>query len=243
MLQDLLNLFNSDCRYIVKERKLLASSLGLLLIVIILKLLFPLSAAFIYSKTGFQLIGYYSLVAITLIAVIPLYTGILYAGILRKETGLNLLRNNGTAAIQVTSPVYIRLMTSLLISFFLVIGTAFLTDPVPSEGWLRTLLAAFILSLQAPFVCLFLIYLAENKRRNLIITLCFGLILLAVPLGPLLHHPFNYIAFISPLYWLAWTWLVQSATESITYGSIALILTLMLIILLLCRLSFRNKSG
>jgi hypothetical protein len=46
-----------------------------------------------------------------------------------------------------------------------------------------------------------------------------------LPVGLLLHHPWNYVALVSPFYWIAWAWMVQSSGLSLLYGFIALAFT------------------
>jgi hypothetical protein len=53
----------------------------------------------------------------------------------------------------------------------------------------------------------------------------YGIFLITVPLGLVLHHPWNYLAFFSPLYWISWTWVVSIPAESFLYGAIATIIT------------------
>jgi hypothetical protein len=56
--------------------------------------------------------------------------------------------------------------------------------------------------------------------------------LITVPFGLLVHHPWNYLAFYSPLYWASWAWIVHSPLESLIYGSIAMFLSAVILIIL-----------
>ena len=119
-----------------------------------------------------------------------------------------------------------RLMIPAFLSFIMVLITIFLTDPVINEGWLRSLFISLLLSTQSSFAFLFIGCLAVNKVQGLALSKLYGIFLVAVPLGLLLHHPWNYFAFFSPLYWISWAWVSYSPSESLLYGAIAIIITL-----------------
>jgi hypothetical protein len=197
----------------------------LLLLIIFLKLLFRILSVFVLSKTGFVLGNYYSLAAITLISVIPMLFGVLYAFILSKEKALlsePAITYSGSGRNKL---LLIRLTATTLISFILVLVTIILSQPVPTEGWLRTLFAAFLFSIQSPFFLLFIVALESKKiSRQTLSWLC-GLFIIAVPLGLVFHHPLNYFVFYSPLYWTAWSWIIRSPVDSLIYGSIAVLIT------------------
>ena len=110
-------------------------------------------------------------------------------------------------------------------SFVLVMITILLTKPVPSQGWLRTLFAAVMLSLQSPLVFLYISSLKGSRVLSSAYSRLFWLVLIAAPIGLMLHHPWNYLAFFSPMYWVSWAWIVPSPMEGLIYGSIALIIT------------------
>jgi hypothetical protein len=61
--------------------------------------------------------------------------------------------------------------------------------------------------------------------QGLALSKLYGVFLAAVPLGLILHHPWNYLAFFSPLYWISWAWIIPSFAESLMYGAIASLIT------------------
>jgi hypothetical protein len=115
-------------------------------------------------------------------------------------------------------------------SFVLVMITILMTKPVPTEGWLRTLFAGVMLSLQSPLVFLYMSSVEGNRVSLSAFSRLYWVVLIAAPVGLMLHHPWNYIAFFSPMYWVTWAWIVPSPLESLIYGSIALIITWVAII-------------
>lgn len=125
----------------------------------------------------------------------------------------------------VRSSLFPRIVMTMSLSFILILISVLITNPVPSEGWLRTVFVIFLLTIQAPFVFLLIGSLADNRNEGLALSAIYGIFLITVPLGMVLHHPWNYLAFFSPLYWIGWTWIEYSAVESLEYGIIAIIIT------------------
>jgi hypothetical protein len=231
MLQSLLNSFKTGCGNLVRKRVFLTLLSGSVLILVLLKLVFPLVAENLYSGNVTTLTSYYTFVAITLLVIVPPLTGMIYARDLLNETGLHFLQSYADNQ-SVRRSITCRMAVSSIVSFVLVLIIIILSDPVPSEGWLRNLFAAFLFSVQAPFTVLLTVSASKNKSKKIVFTILYGLVLVAAPLGLILHHPWNYFVFFSPLYWAAWAWIVQAVAESLVYGTIALILSVATIILL-----------
>ena len=222
----ILNSFKADIKFIARDPMLLFAILAPFMLILVLKLVFPLLSNFIFSKTGFLIDSYYTLVAITFVSIIPMLFGMVYAFILLDENDLHILQVIAVTPAGKKNFLYMRMIVPSFMSFIMVLLSVILTNPVPNEGWLRTIFVSILLSAQSPFIFLFIGSLAENKIEGLALTKLYGVFLIAVPLGLLLHHPWNYLAFFSPLYWVAWAWVAWSAVESLIYGAIAGILTL-----------------
>jgi hypothetical protein len=103
----------------------------------------------------------------------------------------------------------------------MILPVIFVTDPVPTEGWVRTIYASLLLSVTAPFIFLFLAAFGSTRGRWTILATISFVFLLALPSGMMLHHPWNYIAFFSPFYWSGWAWVIASPVEAVMYGSIS----------------------
>jgi hypothetical protein len=234
MLMNILKAFKYGCRTTANGPMIISVLAGPIIIIVLLKLFFPVFSGFIYSKTGFQVSEYYSLIAITFVCIVPALTGMLYLNILRKDK--NFQSSHGISNLpEEKGLLFMRMMIPAFLSFVLVWLTILLVKPVPTEGWLRNIFAACLLSVQSPFVCLLIGTLLDKKIKRLFVFILFSIFLIIVPVGLLLHHPWNYLAFFSPLYWVAWAWIVRSPGESLIYGSIAIILTAVIFVLL-----FRN---
>jgi fluoroquinolone transport system permease protein len=215
----------TDMKIISHDIMLLVASLIPFLLIVFLKLVFPILSHFIFLKSGFLLDRYYSLTAITFVSIIPMLFGLVYAFILIDENYLYIIRDQVVTPATRRNSLYLRIVVTMTLSFILVLISILITNPVPTEGWLRTVFVIFLLTIQSPFVFLLIGSLAENRIDGLSLSAIYGIFLITVPLGLLLHHPWNYLAFFSPLYWISWTWVVSIPAESFLYGAIATIIT------------------
>jgi len=225
--------FITDFNIILHDKTLFARILAPFILILILKFVYPLLSGVIFSKTGFLLDKYYSLVAITFLSVIPMFPGMVYAFIQITEKDSNTIYVQTIAAEYKYKFLLLRMIISAIISFVLVMITIILVKPVPTEGWLRNLFAAGLLSIQAAFVFQFISTLSVTRISGIAVSKLYWIFIITVPLGLLFHHPWNYLAFFSPLYWISWAWVVPNPAESFFYGVIAFLLTSGSILILL----------
>jgi len=221
----ILNSFRADFRFIARDPMLLMAFLAPAFLILFLRLLIPLLSEYIFSRTSFQLMDYYPLVAITMVCIIPMLFGMVYAFILLDENDAHILQVISITPAGKRDFLYMRLLIPAFLSFVMVLFTIMLTVPVVSEGWLRSVFISFLLSTQSSFTFLFIGCMAANKVQGLALSKLYGIFLIAVPLGLLLHHPWNYLVFFSPLYWISWAWIIPSTGESLLYGTIATVIT------------------
>jgi fluoroquinolone transport system permease protein len=200
---------------------LLKATLTPYMVIVFLRLVLPLLSDTVYQKTGVQLFNYYSIAVISIICVIPMLFGIVYAFRLLDENDVHILNVISVTPFGMRSFLYLRMIPPSFLSFVVVYLTILLTNPVPEEGWLRTIYISVLMALQAPFVFLFITSLAGNKTKGLKFVKLYWFFLAAVPAGLLLHHPWNYLAFFSPLYWISWAWVTEIPGESLIYGAIS----------------------
>jgi hypothetical protein len=213
----------------------------LLLVIIILPVFFPVLSHSEYLKHRIEPDKYFTLISITLVSMVPMLAGLAYGrAMLQKERPVKGAFQEESAA-DTSCSVYIRLFTLLVISFILIILSIFIINPVPSQGWLRTLYAAILLSFQAPAGFLYPRIRDLKKIAWIDMSVLYWLFLIALPVGLLLHHPWNRIACFSPYYWIAWAWMLKSPNGSMIYGSIAVIFTSIVITVLL-RLFLRRSA-
>ncbi|MBK8884259.1 MAG: hypothetical protein IPN67_18415 [Bacteroidales bacterium] len=200
-------LFISDLRQIARVSYLLFAVLLPLLLTIVLILISPLIPE-----------RYYTLTALTLISAIPIVLGLVFSRVHLKESVSDTSDNPGDSNYKMR----VRIVISATTSFAVLSAVIFFTDAIPGEGWIRSIYAAVLYSLTAPFVFLISIFFSKDTLRRWILSFVLAIFLITVPVGLLLYHPWNYFAFFSPFYWAVWAWLIATPSESLMYGIISL---------------------
>ena len=114
--------------------------------------------------------GIILLTAITLISSIPLIYGLLFSFIHLTESRFR-QRADQMNSDAVSNASYSRMAFSAFLSFIMVLPVIYLTDPVSTEGWLRSIYAAFLLAVMAPFIFLFASWLWKRKSQIIILFL------------------------------------------------------------------------
>jgi hypothetical protein len=236
------SLIKSDIKLITRDPVLMAAALYPLIIILLLKFAFNPVSNLIFLKTGFRLEIYYTIIAITLISVIPLLLGFIYAVIDIDKIDLHKVNIIPLILADKKSFLYLRVMEPALVSFIIVLIVTLFTDPVPSEGWLRSVFASFLLTAQVPLVLLYIISFAGSRAKAIVLLKIYGILLAVVPLGLLLHHPWNYLLFYFPYYWISWAWVNYSPGESFFYGAISTVITLGYITWFYSHLLKKNKT-
>jgi fluoroquinolone transport system permease protein len=221
----IINCLKADSRFIIRDPFLLMAFIAPFLLVFLLRFLFPLIAAYILSATGYSIDRYYVIAVLTIIPVIPMLFGMVYAFILLDENDKHILQIIAVTPAGKINFIIMRMIIPLLLSLMMVVLSIVLIRPVPSEGWLRTALVSILLSTQAPFVFMFIGSLAENKVEGLAMAKLYGVFLVAIPFGLMLHHPWNYLTFFSPLYWISWAWVLPDPFQSFLCVLITIVMT------------------
>jgi hypothetical protein len=214
----------SGFKSIAGKPLLLCMLLYPLFVVLFLVFIYPLISQIASPRDEVSHWSYYGLTGITLIFAIPFLYGLLFSLLQGKQyppSG----QDEGGVGDHGRSSLLIRLEVCVLLSFFVTLPVICLTDPVSTEGWLRKIYAAFLLAINVPFIFLLISCCREKSKRALFLSVFSVMLLLAVPSGLLLHHPWNYFAFFSPFYWVGWAWVINSPAESLMYGAISLAVT------------------
>lgn len=219
MFKDLLK---TDLRLIIHKPVLLSAILIPILLVLILKFIFPFISDLISSGRRLQPENYFTIISIILIFSIPIIVGILLASGFSNRNLLSSPFQNNHKEINLI--FLIRIVETLILSFVLVLLTIVTTNPVPSEGWLRTIYVSVLLALQSVDILFLITNRIYHKADNAIIYFICALLLIAVPVGLLLKSPWNCFAFFSPIYWISWAWVTAVQIESIICGVISLII-------------------
>jgi hypothetical protein len=221
-----------DIRFVVCNLVLLIAVILPFLVILILKFALLPFSSFILSETGFHLEAYYTIIAITLTSSIPLLYGSVYAFILLDENDKQIRLIISLTREEKKHLLYLRSLISFFISFITIWLVIVITDPVPEEGWLRTIFVSLLMAFEAPLLLLFVSSFSGSKIKGLALSGLSVIFLAAVPFGLLVHHPWNYFAFFSPFYWISWAWVTSVPIESLLYGAISMIITFCCIFIL-----------
>ncbi len=236
MFRDLLK---TDFKLIIHKPVLLSGVLIPVLLLTVLKFVFPFISALINSGNRLQPDDYFVVLSIILIFSIPLVVGIILASGFSHRNLLSGPAQNNRKEIKAV--FLVRIFETIILSNILVLLAIIITDPIPFEGWLRSIFIAFLLSLQSVHVVFLITNRIYHKAGNTINYILSVLILIAVPAGLLLNSPFNCLAFFSPLYWISWAWITSVQLESIISGAISIFIISGPVILIY-RIIFKKKS-
>ena len=218
-------MFISDIKLIVSIKALLFAFLSPFVLILLLLFVYPLFSGL--TRTGNGLIPgcFYSLTAITVISAIPFIYGLVFSYIHLYEppspndSSVELIKKEAKNILNT------RIAVSAFLSFIILLPAIFLTDAVSTEGWLRSICASFLMAMMAPFIFLFVVGFARDRKKGMVLSVISIMFLVTVPSGLMLHHPWSYFAFFSPFYWISWAWVVASPAESLIYGAISVLIT------------------
>jgi hypothetical protein len=233
MFSKLKSAINEDMKIISSNYRFYIPITILFLVIFLLPAFFPVHSHSAYLKSGVQPEKYITLISITLVSLVPMLCGLTYGNVLLYKEVLAKTADQKESFGVTKKIVYIRIFRLLLISFILINLSILIIKPVPAQGWLRTLYAAILLSFQAPAGFLYTGIQDLRRIAGITFSVLYWLFIIALPVGLLLHHPWNRVACFSPYYWVAWAWMLKSPAGSIIYGSVAVILTSIVSVMLL----------
>lgn len=213
-----------------------------LIVIILMMFVFPLLADILLRRHGFDLYRFYSLIALTLASLIPAFPTFFFGFLHIGEFNRIGSAEEGLLPINLKLSFRIRVLSVFLVTLILLLIFIFSVDPVTEEGWLRNCFVAFLFALQAPLGYIFSSCIAGKRIKGFIIPFVCFLFVIAVPVGLVIFRPWNYLAFFSPFYWIAWAWVIEIPYESLMYGSISIAITFGYMYLL-CRKLFKKQAG
>jgi hypothetical protein len=232
MWKSIFRSLTADLKLILHKPLLLFGALSPFILIILLLSLYPLLSDLLKSDAVTNPHGYFEIIAITIVSFISVIIGILNAAIVNMRTAIVKLNVDDSVPSVFRDLFPIKLTACFLVSVFTLLLYIIITDPVLTEGWLRTLFISFLFSFQTIFIFLWLVRFKGNKRGSAIFVCLCIIFLAAVPFGLVFHHPWTYVAFVSPFYWISWAWIVPDRVESLLYGLISFVIATTGIVLL-----------
>jgi hypothetical protein len=213
--------FISDIKLIAQMPWLLIAILFPLVIVILRFLACNYISGLNNAEKAMQ---YYTVIAVSLISAIPFIYGIVFSFIHLHSKLFGDSEYSVPLKSEKRELYLVRMVISGLWTFVAVLPVIYITDAVPTEGWLRRIYITLLLAAAAQFIFAFTAGSGERIMRWRVRSLISVMFLLPVPFGLILHHPWNYLAFFSPFYWINWAWIIPSPGESLIYGLISLLI-------------------
>ena len=216
-----MKLFISDIKSIIRVPVLFSALVSPLLILLFLLFFSPLIESLTGSENSGSFGSYYTVAAISLISAIPFLYGLLFSFIHVFKTSFRDRESSETEGPH-SGFLVSRITFILIFNIIIILPVIFITDPVSTEGWLRSIFATLLLSATSPFIFLLMVAFGRSKSKWIIVSLFALVFILVVPSGMALHHPWNYFAFFSPFYWSGWAWVIASPVEGLIYGLISI---------------------
>jgi hypothetical protein len=214
--------FRSDIKFIARMPWLLTAILCPLIVIL---LHFLASKHISVPGNAEKIYQYYTVTAVSLISAIPFVYGIVFSFIQLNGSRLADTDESIRHDSKKRDMFFMRLVISGLSAFVVVLPVIYITDAVATEGWLRSIYVSILLAIEAPFIYTFSTGSGRSMLRWREWSLISVLFILPVPFGLILHHPWNYLAFFSPFYWISWAWIIPSPGESLLYGLISFAIT------------------
>jgi hypothetical protein len=207
---------------------------------VLMKYIFPIVAGAVMEWWSFDMGPWYRQAGYFFMLLIPMMTGMVYGFILLDE------RDGGIiTAISVTpagKPGYLRLRLGipLLLGFILVVLFIWLLDIGGTNGPVRILLFAALVSTQCLMMLLFLGAFADNKVMGMAIAKGFSILLLGPVLDYILPGSLKWMGSYSPMFWTGRAFLAPAAAGFWFYYAISVVIHALLIALLYRRFMRRS---
>ncbi|MBT2291196.1 hypothetical protein J7E73_19035 [Paenibacillus albidus] len=195
------SLLVNDIRHAVLDPVLMVGILAPLALLLVSRFGFPPAAEWLQASYSFDIRGYSSVIAIFLVATIPMLTGMMTGLLMLDERDENMISYYAvTPLMRRGYMVYRLLLPSLLCILF---STLYLIFSGRSELQGESIYVLVLLAVEAPLFALFLAAFAANKVEGLALAKISGLLIA----GPVAVHfvpePWQFLGAWLPTYWVA----------------------------------------
>ncbi len=222
-MQKTLSLVYSDFKNIRRDPMLMLVAIAPILITVLVLFGFPALNTLLEAKLSFTIAAYYPFACIFLLQLFPMLFGMIYGFMLLDERDEGLLSYYSVTPIGKYGYLKIRMLAPVLFSFIVILLFIWITGYDLGLIWWKHIPLAFITSLQAPIMLLFLGGYAENKVEGMAIAKGFGILLMAVPIDYFIHSNWTFVAGLSPLFWTARGYLSQNPLAILFYIAAAFV--------------------
>ncbi|MCF7804007.1 MAG: hypothetical protein K9N46_01730 [Candidatus Marinimicrobia bacterium] len=197
-----LTLLAGDTRHYTRDAMYVLILCAPVLIFGLLRFGIPELASVLWTQFAFELTPYTPLIFIFLCTLPPMIYGMLIGLVLLDEQDEDIIRF--VAVTPLSRNGYIRrkfVLPTLMAFLFLLVFFWF--SGFGNGKLLRFIPLAMLLSTEALLAGMFLVGLAENKVEGLALSKAMGIYIVALIVGFLVQSPVQYVAGLSPVFWIA----------------------------------------
>ena len=206
----LLSLITGDLKNIVRDAMLLLILSAPILILMLLRFGISPAAELIRTQFAFDLTPYLQLIFIFFCCLVPMLFGMLIGLVFLDEQDENVIQFIAVTPLQRSG--YLRQKFGApTLAAFLYLSLFFPLSGLADGYWLRFIPLAALLATEVPLCGMFLAGLANNKVEGLALAKVMGIYIVAPIVGYFVHSPLQYIAGISPVFWISEAYLSASA--------------------------------
>jgi fluoroquinolone transport system permease protein len=227
-----LRIIRYDFLQISRDPMLIMSIAAPVLLWLILEFVYPLAADFALSEWDVDILPYFMATSVILMTLIPMLLGMVFGFILLDERDGGLIMAISVTPLGKSGYILLRMGLPVGYSFICLLVFVILLDIAPQLGVGQHVALAFLLSLSAPIMLLFLGAFASNKVEGLAVSKGFGLLLVAVPIGLFAPDPFHWFGAYSPLFWVGKAYFSETFAEFVFYYLPGLLFHIVLLLLL-----------
>ena len=214
----LLALITADARNIRRDSMMLLILVAPVLFVLLLRYGIPWLAGMLQQELAFDLAPHYEIIFIFFSLLLPMLLGMITGFILLDEQDEHIFTFISVTPLSKTGYLLQKLTISTITIFLITLLFAVINGLTSVPFW-RFIPIALLMALEAPIMALFLVSFADNKVAGIALSKVSGVFLFAPLVGYFVHSPVQYLAGISPTFWI---WESYTAAD----GSILLVLNL-----------------
>ncbi|MEK3884008.1 hypothetical protein [Paenibacillus sp. PL2-23] len=200
-------LLMNDVRNMVTDPMLMASLIGPLVLLFIVKYGFPPLDDWLDQRYGFQLSAYAAFIASFLLTVIPLLLGSMAGLLMLDDRDENMIAYFGVTPLARNGYFRYRLFLPSLLTL-LMCGLFILFSGIADAG-ADSSYGIVLLMLEAPLLALFLTAFASNKVEGLALSKASGILFLGPVAAYFVPEPWTYVGLWIPSYWPAQSYLAS----------------------------------
>ncbi len=197
----LLALITADARNIRRDSMMMLILAAPVIFLLLLRYGIPWLAGTLQQDLALDLTPHYEIIFIFFSLLLPMLFGMITGFILLDEQDEHIFTFISVTPLSKTGYLMQKLTISTTIIFIVTLVFAVINGLTTVPFWRFTPIA-LLMALEAPIMALFLVAFAENKVEGIALSKVSGVFLFAPLVGYFVHSPLQYLAGISPTFWI-----------------------------------------